>query len=99
MNSIFNVFGFVFYKFCVIRLRDFGFYSCVVENKMGIVIYYIEVYERGEFKFLKIWLIKVIYLVKKMGIELLFVLLLVLFWFYLLILKELFYSLCSLKKV
>lgn len=59
LNSIFNASGFVSYKFRVTRPRDFGFYSCVAENKMGTVTHYIEVYERGEFKFLKTRLIKV----------------------------------------
>lgn len=47
LNSIFNASGFVSYKFRVTRPRDFGFYSCVAENKMGTVTHYIEVYERG----------------------------------------------------
>lgn len=37
---------------------------------MGTVTHYIEVYERGEFKFLKTRLIKVMYSVKKTGTEL-----------------------------
>lgn len=53
LNSISNASGFVSYKFRVTKPRDFGFYSCVAENKMGTVAHYIEVYERGEFKFLK----------------------------------------------
>lgn len=70
LNSISNASGFVSYKFRVTKPRDFGFYSCVAENKMGTVTHYIEVYERGEFKFLKTRLIKVMYSVKKTGTEL-----------------------------
>lgn len=99
LNSIFNASGFVSYKFRVTRPRDFGFYSCVAENKMGTVTHYIEVYERGEFKFLKTRLIKVIYSVKKTGTELPPVLPPVLPRLHLLTSKESLYSLRSLKKV
>lgn len=96
LNSIFNASGFVSYKFRVTRPRDFGFYSCVAENKMGTATHYIEVYERGEFKFLKTRLIKVIYSVKKTGTELPPVLPPVLPRFHLLTSKESLYSLHSL---